>query len=219
MIELEDRADRGCARVDRRKCRDLHRAPGSAARHFRSHGAPKSSAKRLRMAMNRRKGRRSGCSLASAMASSASCPRIRSASGSAKTKPALEDLVRRPVSRRAKRGHARLSLLHGSEGRTRGTACRAQENLTPKTRSPIDPSSISQAIRQAGRFLIAAARFHICRIELKLFRLKDHCAMSRRCELTGNSRSIRQQGQPFQPQDAHALLAQPRPGHAHLGFA
>jgi large subunit ribosomal protein L28 len=63
--------------------------------------------------------------------------------------------------------------------------CRAQENLTPKTRSPIDPSSIGQAIRQAGRFLIAAARFHICRIKLKLFRLKDHCAMSRRCELTG----------------------------------
>ena len=27
--------------------------------------------------------------------------------------PPLEDLMRRPVSRRAKRGHARLSLLHG----------------------------------------------------------------------------------------------------------
>jgi hypothetical protein len=39
--------------------------------------------------------------------------------------------------------------------------------LTPKTRSPIDPSSFSQAERQAGRFLIGAARFHICRIELK----------------------------------------------------
>jgi large subunit ribosomal protein L28 len=59
--------------------------------------------------------------------------------------------------------------------------------LTPKTRSPIDPPSISQAIRQAGRFLIGAARFHICRVKLKLFRLKDHCAMSRRCELTGKA--------------------------------
>jgi large subunit ribosomal protein L28 len=35
--------------------------------------------------------------------------------------------------------------------------------------------------------LIGAARFHICRIELKLFCLKDHCAMSRRCELTGKA--------------------------------
>jgi large subunit ribosomal protein L28 len=60
-------------------------------------------------------------------------------------------------------------------------------SLTPKTRSPIDRSSISQAIRQAGRFLIGAARFDICRIKLKLFRLKDHCAMSRRCELTGKA--------------------------------
>jgi large subunit ribosomal protein L28 len=33
--------------------------------------------------------------------------------------------------------------------------------------------------------LIGAARFHICRTKLKLLRLKDHCAMSRRCELTG----------------------------------
>ena len=57
--------------------------------------------------------------------------------------------------------------------------------MTPKTRSPIDPSSFSQAERQAGRFLIGAARFHICCTELKLFRLKDHCAMARRCELTG----------------------------------
>jgi large subunit ribosomal protein L28 len=35
--------------------------------------------------------------------------------------------------------------------------------------------------------LIGAARFHICRIKLKLFCLKDHCAMSRRCELTGKA--------------------------------
>jgi large subunit ribosomal protein L28 len=57
--------------------------------------------------------------------------------------------------------------------------------LTPKTLSLIDASSISPAVRQAGRFLIGAARFYICRIKLKLFRLKDHCAMARRCELTG----------------------------------
>ena len=86
----------------------------------------------------------------------------------------LEDLMRRPVSRRAKRGHARLSVLHGTKLEEPKTACRARRSLTPKTRSPIDPSSISPAIRQAGRFLIGAARFHICRNELKLFRLKDH---------------------------------------------
>ena len=38
---------------------------------------------------------------------------------------ALEDLVRRPVSGRAKRGHARLSLLHEREGRSLKRACRA----------------------------------------------------------------------------------------------
>ena len=31
--------------------------------------------------------------------------------------PALKDLMRRPVSRRAKRGHARLSLLHWTKVR------------------------------------------------------------------------------------------------------
>jgi large subunit ribosomal protein L28 len=46
---------------------------------------------------------------------------------------------------------------------------------------------MSQAMRQAGRFLNGAARFHIFRIKLRLFRLKDHCAMSRRCELTGKA--------------------------------
>jgi len=57
--------------------------------------------------------------------------------------------------------------------------------LTPKNRSPIDLASISQAERQAGRFLIGAARFHICCPGLKLFRLKDRSSMARRCELTG----------------------------------
>ena len=56
--------------------------------HALSHRAAAiSSAKRLRMAMKKRNGRRSGFSLASAIASSASCPRIASASGSAKTIP------------------------------------------------------------------------------------------------------------------------------------
>jgi large subunit ribosomal protein L28 len=56
--------------------------------------------------------------------------------------------------------------------------------LTPKTRSPIDPSSFSQAERQAGRFLIGAARFHICRTELK-HSFEGRSSMARRCELTG----------------------------------
>ena len=37
----------------------------------------------------------------------------------------LKDLMRRPVSRRAKRGHARLSLSHELEGRDRRTGSRA----------------------------------------------------------------------------------------------
>ena len=39
----------------------------------------------------------------------------------------LEDLMRGPVSRRAQRGHARLSVSHGREGRGRGARCRARQ--------------------------------------------------------------------------------------------
>ena len=87
MIELEDRAVPGSARVDRRRCRDRRPAPGSAARPVSIARRAESSAKRLRIAMNRRKPRRSGRSLASAMAPSASWPKIGSASGSANTNP------------------------------------------------------------------------------------------------------------------------------------
>jgi hypothetical protein len=36
----------------------------------------------------------------------------------------FEDLMGRPVTRRADRGHARLSLLHGREGRNFKARCR-----------------------------------------------------------------------------------------------
>ena len=71
----------------------------------------------------------------------------------------LEDLMRRPMSRRAKRGHARLSLSHGRESIGATSRLSSATSLTPKIRSPIDRASLSQAMRRAGRLLTGRPAF------------------------------------------------------------
>ncbi len=142
MVELEDAeiASRpepiGESIETRAHDQDLPRAVTDCAR-------AQSSAKRLRMAMNRRKPRRSGRSLASAIAPSASGPKIGSASGSAKTIPrsSIWCAARCPAAPTAVT--LACPSCMGRKRKDGGTACRAAPRLTLKTGSPIDPPSMS----------------------------------------------------------------------------
>ena len=64
----------------------------------------------------------------------------------------LEDRMRRPVPGRAKRGHARLSVLHATRVEVAGWSVE-RDKLDAENLLTYRALFYSQAVRQAGRFL------------------------------------------------------------------
>ena len=75
--------------------------------------------------------------------------------------PALENLMRRSMARRANRGAARLPMLHWARVEAEGRP--SKTSLTAKNPSPIDRPSYGLGLTAGGTLLDWAARFHVCR--------------------------------------------------------